>query len=145
MQTRKQKILAELRVIAIHQKNNNFNVTYVSDTRMVKLLINNLIWYIFHLFTLDEDLNGNFFLVKFVRFVESKLDILIQWEPEKYGVEIFDDVTQQTIFISNLLNHFFSFQLDGSNAWVWNVVFLCKSFVVIMLHVSVNSKKYVQD
>ena len=109
---------------------------------MVKLLINNLIWYIFHLFTLDEDLNGNFFLVKFVRFVESKLDILIQWEPEKYGVEIFDDVTQQTIFISNLLNHFFSFQLDGSNAWVWNVVFLCKSFLVIMLHVSVNSKKY---
>ena len=109
---------------------------------MVKLLINNLIWYIFHLFTLDEDLNGNFFLVKFVRFVESKLDILIQWEPEKYGTEIFYDVTQQTIFISNLLNHFFSFQLDGSNAWVWNVVFLCKSFLVIMLHVSVNSKKY---
>ena len=51
------------------------------------------------------------FLVKIVRFVQSKLNSLLQWEPEIYGTErqhhsVFDViVTSQTKLISNWLNH----------------------------------------
>ena len=53
-----------------------------------------------------------FFLVKTVRFVLSKLDILLQWEPENYGIglgrqhySVFDVVTKPKKIISYLLNH----------------------------------------
>ena len=59
-------------------------------------------------------LKWKLFLVKIVRFVLSKLDILLQWEPENYGTErqhhsVFDVVTSQTKLISNLLNHLTSY------------------------------------
>jgi len=51
-------------------------------------------------------LKWKLFLVKIVRFVYWKLDILLQWEQENYGERqhhsVFDVVTSQTKLISNL-------------------------------------------
>ena len=46
-------------------------------------------------------------MVRIVKFVLWKLDILLQWEPENYGTErqhhsVIDVVTSQTKIISNL-------------------------------------------